>query len=146
VPVLLLLLVLAVLGAVAVVAAGWGDGLAPSTRRPGPRAELPPDPRADDLDRVRFAVGLRGYRMDEVDEVLDRLREELRIRDERVAALQARLRDEGLAETYDGRSLRGAPPDLDPARGNPPPSERSAQGWPAQDPPVQGPPAAERGV
>lgn len=95
---LLLLLVLAVLGAVAVVAAGWGDGLAPSARRPGPRSELPPDPRADDLDRLRFAVGLRGYRMDEVDEVLDRLREELRIRDERIAALQARLHDEGVGE------------------------------------------------
>ncbi len=101
-PVVLLLLVLAVLGAVAVVAAGWGDGLAPSARRPGTRAELPPELRAEDLDRLRFAVGLRGYRMDEVDEVLDRLREELRIRDERVAALQARLSDEGVGEiTHD---------------------------------------------
>jgi DivIVA domain-containing protein len=96
VSVLLLLLILAVVGAIAVVAAGYGDGLAPSERRRGVRAQLPADVRPDDLDELRFAVGLRGYRMDEVDEVLDHLREELAARDERITALTAQLKARGV--------------------------------------------------
>ena len=40
----------------------------------------------EDVDSVRFAVGVRGYRMDEVDDVLDRLSVEVAERDERIAA------------------------------------------------------------
>ena len=36
---------------------------------------------ADDLDKVRLPVAFRGYRMAEVDALLDRLGEELAIRD-----------------------------------------------------------------
>lgn len=46
------------------------------------------------LESVRFAVVLRGYRMDHVDEVLDRLRLELSERDERIAELEARTADQ----------------------------------------------------
>ena len=42
-----------------------------------------------EVESLRFDVGLRGYRMDQVDAVLDRLTEELRARDEELAALRA---------------------------------------------------------
>jgi hypothetical protein len=44
-----------------------------------------------DVDSVRFNVGARGYRMDEVDVVLDRLSAEVSERDARIAALEAAL-------------------------------------------------------
>jgi DivIVA domain-containing protein len=83
----LLLVALVVAGVVAAVAVGRVPGglEEPTTSRPS-RA-LPDGPlAAEDLDRVRFSLGLRGYRMDEVDAVLDRLREEIRERDEELAA------------------------------------------------------------
>lgn len=45
-------------------------------------ASLPPvllaeHPRAEDIDKVRFSLGLRGYRCDQVDEVLDVLAAEI---------------------------------------------------------------------
>ena len=43
----------------------------------------------DDLDAVRFGMALRGYRMAEVDALLDRLSGELRERDVRLAELEA---------------------------------------------------------
>jgi len=49
----------------------------------------PPDGvRPEDLAAVRFAVALRGYRMQEVDRVLDDAREALAARDARIADLQ----------------------------------------------------------
>ncbi|MFL6139554.1 MAG: DivIVA domain-containing protein [Frankiaceae bacterium] len=84
------IVVLAVLAAVAGLAAGAGDVLAPAWRDAAP---LPlPQGRhlsADDLGAVRFGVALRGYRMGEVDLVLGRLCAELAERD----AELARLRD-----------------------------------------------------
>jgi DivIVA domain-containing protein len=76
--------------AVAAVAAGRGDGLdTPERDLATPR--LPEGPVSpDDIDEVRFAVGFRGYRMDQVDEVLDRLGRELASRDERIAVLERR--------------------------------------------------------
>ena len=88
--VLLLVVVLVVIGLVVAVASGRiGGGMGPqvSTR---PYRGLPDGPvTAADVDGVRFSLGLRGYRMDEVDAVLDRLREELRDRDEELAAWRA---------------------------------------------------------
>ena len=53
-----------------------------------PDLRLPDRPlRADDVREVRFSLAPRGYRMAEVDEVLDRLAEELADRDRRLAAL-----------------------------------------------------------
>lgn len=46
----------------------------------------------EDVDSVRFAVGMRGYRMDEVDDVLDRLAAEVSERDATIAALESQLR------------------------------------------------------
>jgi DivIVA domain-containing protein len=44
-----------------------------------------------DLESVRFAVVARGYRMDHVDEVIERLVAELNARDQRLATLEARF-------------------------------------------------------
>lgn len=51
-----------------------------------------------DVDRVRFGLAFRGYRMSEVDEVLDRLHEELAARDAEVARLRA-LAEPGAGES-----------------------------------------------
>ena len=70
--------VVAVMGGVAVVAAGKGGSMAevyddrPDARVP---ADGPLGPQ--DLRRVRFGTALRGYRMSEVDALLDRLAAEL---------------------------------------------------------------------
>jgi DivIVA domain-containing protein len=40
---------------------------------------------------VRFNLALRGYRMNEVDDALDRVQQELDARDARIAALTAQL-------------------------------------------------------
>lgn len=53
-----------------------------------PPVLLPDRPAASDIGRLRFSLGLRGYRMDQVDEVLDRLAEALAERDALIEALQ----------------------------------------------------------
>lgn len=50
-----------------------------------PEAE---DISAQDIHELRFAVGLRGYRTDQVDQVLDRLATALEQRDAEIAALR----------------------------------------------------------
>jgi DivIVA domain-containing protein len=89
---LLTLLILAVVGLVAAVAAGRiAGGLdEPSSSLPGrglPAGRV----GAADLERVRLSPALRGYRMDEVDDVLDRLTEELQLRDQEIAELRLLL-------------------------------------------------------
>lgn len=54
-----------------------------------PPVLLPKAPVSADVDRLRFSLGLRGYRMDQVDEVLDHLRDELAAKDLRIAELEA---------------------------------------------------------
>lgn len=54
-----------------------------------PPVLLPGAPQPADVDKLRFSLGLRGYRMDQVDEVLDRLRDELAAKDLRIAALES---------------------------------------------------------
>jgi DivIVA domain-containing protein len=77
--------------AVAAAALGHGDGL----EEPFPDMERPylPDGRIEpvDIDDVHFAVAFRGYRMDQVDAVLDRLSAELVVRDQHIAALERSL-------------------------------------------------------
>ncbi|MDN4642580.1 DivIVA domain-containing protein [Arthrobacter sp. PsM3] len=61
-----------------------------------PPVLLPAEAEPSDVDRLRFAVGLRGYRMDQVDQVLDDLREQLSAKDRKIADLGTelgRLRD-----------------------------------------------------
>ncbi|MGO4803535.1 DivIVA domain-containing protein [Arthrobacter sp. 2MCAF15] len=56
-----------------------------------PPVLLPERAAAADIDRLRFAVGLRGYRMDQVDQVLDDLREQIIAKDEKIEALGEEL-------------------------------------------------------
>lgn len=56
-----------------------------------PPVLLPAEAAPADIDRVRFSLGLRGYRMDQVDQILDELRDQLAAKDEELAKLQARL-------------------------------------------------------
>ena len=87
----LLLLVLAVIAGITLVAAGAGGALAAAEPERGPRGALPDgDVDRSVVDRVRFTLAFRGYRMDEVDDVLDRLGRELEQRDLRIAELEGR--------------------------------------------------------
>lgn len=56
-----------------------------------PPVLLPAEAAPDDIDRIRFSLGLRGYRMDQVDQVLDELRDQLAAKQEEVERLRARL-------------------------------------------------------
>ena len=61
------------------------------TRTARPAACCPSGPvdRAA-VDGLRFTLAFRGYRMNEVDDVLDRLLDELDERDRRIAELEGR--------------------------------------------------------
>jgi DivIVA domain-containing protein len=56
-----------------------------------PPVLLPAEAEPADVDRLRFAIGLRGYRMDQVDQVLDELRDQLATKDRKIADLGAEL-------------------------------------------------------
>lgn len=56
-----------------------------------PPVLLPEHAGPEDVARLRFSLGLRGYRMDQVDQVLDELRDQLAARDAELAELRARL-------------------------------------------------------
>lgn len=86
-----LVVIVALLAAVGWLAIGGGGHMSePVPDRPD--LALPDDSllARDDVDRVRFSVGARGYRMDEVDDVLDRLAQEIEVREQRIAELEGR--------------------------------------------------------
>ncbi|MET3922350.1 DivIVA domain-containing protein [Arthrobacter sp. UYEF20] len=56
-----------------------------------PPVLLPEDAVPSDVDHLRFAIGLRGYRMDQVDQVLDELRDQLAAKDRKIADLGEEL-------------------------------------------------------
>lgn len=65
-----------------------------------PLPTLPPvllpaaeDISARDIQDIRFAVGLRGYRTDQVDQVLDQLTTALEERDQQLAVLRKAVED-----------------------------------------------------
>ena len=80
------------LGVAAVVAAGGGGSMAREPIRDTFVTTLP-DGRFDGeaMRVLRFGVALRGYAMDQVDAVLDRLASDLEARDARIAQLEAEL-------------------------------------------------------
>jgi DivIVA domain-containing protein len=91
----LVLVLLAVLGGIAVVASGRGDSLETEAPDRSPYGALGDgEIERGDVDRLRFSLAFRGYRMDEVDGVLDRLAGELASRDARIAELEGRGADE----------------------------------------------------
>lgn len=87
------LMTVVLLGLTAAMAMGRGDAMAraypdrPDVRLP---AHRPLD--AVDLEDVRFSVVLRGYRMDEVDDVMRRLVDEIAERDAQLAQYEAQAR------------------------------------------------------
>ncbi|UTT68404.1 DivIVA domain-containing protein [Arthrobacter sp. DNA4] len=87
-----------------------------------PPANLPPvllPERAvpEDVTRLRFSLGLRGYRMDQVDQVLDELRDQLAARDAELAELRDRL---AATEVQTGAGTRQPDDDGLPAHGTAP--------------------------
>ena len=99
----LLLVVLAVIAGIAVVAAGRGAGLSDAEPDRSPRGRLPSgDITREQVDALRFTLALRGYRMDEVDDVLDRLVAEIEARDARIAELEAGAARPDVSQPQDG--------------------------------------------
>ena len=80
------------LGVAAVVAAGGGGSMASEPVRDTYAMAVSEDPLGgDDVRVLRFGVALRGYAMDQVDAVLDRVATELAAKDARIAELTAQL-------------------------------------------------------
>lgn len=74
----MLLLTLAVVAAVAAVVAGRLPGGMPGPSSSVPQVRLPDRPLTGaDVDHLRFVPALRGYRMDQVDDAIDRLAREI---------------------------------------------------------------------
>jgi DivIVA domain-containing protein len=80
--------------------------------------ELPEDRpvTADDVRDVRMSVTVRGYRMTEVDWLLEQLARALEERDAQAAALRARLEESGRAPGVDDAPPSGAGPGGNGAR------------------------------
>lgn len=92
-----------VVGGAALVALGGGGSL-PEAVHDRIAARLPQDRPLSrhDVDEIRLPMAVRGYRMDEVDDVLDRLGAELAYRDSRIAELEAAAAVRGAVEAGSG--------------------------------------------
>jgi DivIVA domain-containing protein len=90
-------LIVALMGAVAVVAAGRGGSMAEVyDDRPDSRVQADGPLTSEDVRRVRFSTAFRGYRMSEVDALLDRLAVELdEARQARVATQAPQVPEDG---------------------------------------------------
>jgi DivIVA domain-containing protein len=85
-------LAMAVIALVAGVVTGVIGGGMDAPEPSSPFRGLPPEGIVPgDLETLRFSAVVRGYRMDEVDQVLDRVAEELRRRDDEIARLRSAL-------------------------------------------------------
>lgn len=106
---------------------GGGMGSPTSSMRHDP---LPDEPLTDaDLDGLAFDVTARGYRMGEVDAVIDRLRRELREKNEQIAVLRGDVQRAAVA--------------AEPAASDPPPTEEPAESMTTGEP-VESTQAPER--
>jgi DivIVA domain-containing protein len=90
-----------------------------------PPVLLPEEAKPDDIDRVRFALGLRGYRMDQVDQVLDELRDQLAASRHEVEILKARL--EAVEEAGPAAGTAAEPSAGTGAQAEPPVAETHGQ-------------------
>ena len=130
-------LVVVVLGVTAAVAVGRGGAMArayPDRRD----VRLPADRQvtADDLRDVEFSVVLRGYRMDEVDDVIRHLIHELSERDARLARLDLPATHPPDAVSPDPVPADPVPADAVPPDAVPGAAERTGEAqtvgaWPA---------------
>ncbi|WGW10556.1 DivIVA domain-containing protein [Saxibacter everestensis] len=77
----------AVLVLIAAVATAFGfvRGGLDKPASSAPTKMLPDPATAEDIDNIRFSLGFRGYRMDEVDAVIDRLRDQIAAQQQQLA-------------------------------------------------------------
>lgn len=125
----MLIALVAVVAAVALAVLGDGGALRDAgTDRLDDR--LPADrPLArSDIDAVRLPTAVRGYRMLDVDEVLDRLGAELAERDARIAELEDALADSGAHPGAHGLAAAGGVPSALRKDGPAPGEERGGAG------------------
>ena len=80
-----------------------------------PPVLLPEHAVPDDVTRLRFSLGLRGYRMDQVDQVLDELRDQLAVVDQ----VLDELRDQLAVKDAEIAELRGRLEAPEPPAGKP---------------------------
>ncbi|MER6978339.1 DivIVA domain-containing protein [Streptomyces carpinensis] len=84
-----------VVAAVTLAVVGGGEGTGPLPEATPERLHdpLPPDRQVGraDVERIRFPLAVRGYRMSDVDDALSRLGAELAERDARIADLESAL-------------------------------------------------------
>lgn len=92
----ILVLGVLVIGFLAIIMTRGDQGMVEPLAEPLP--SLPPvvlpeaqDIAAQDINDIRFAVGLRGYRTDQVDQVLERLTAAVQGRDQQISELQKRV-------------------------------------------------------
>ena len=85
---------IAALGVAAMVAAGGVGEMSSEPVYDTYRQQLPPGPLgAEDIRRARFGLALRGYAMNQVDDLLERLAREVADRDARIAELTSARRN-----------------------------------------------------
>lgn len=110
----LLLAMVVVVAAVTLAVVGGGDRAVLQEAAPAYLTDPLPVTRpvnALDIERLRLPMAVRGYRMADVDEALDRVAAELAERDARIAALESALA---------GARTHGTPgPDLHKRPGDP---------------------------
>ncbi|MFK0262282.1 DivIVA domain-containing protein [Streptomyces angustmyceticus] len=113
----LLIAMVVVVAAVTLVVVGGGDGGGLRDAEPDrlydPLPQDRPVARAD-VESVRFPVTVRGYRMNEVDDALDRLGAELAERDARIAELEAALAGAHASAMGGPGLIQDGPPVLGP--------------------------------
>ncbi|MET9270883.1 DivIVA domain-containing protein, partial [Kribbella sp. NPDC003557] len=98
------LIVVLLIGAVAVVASGrWGAMNTAYDDRPDMTVPARQALTSTDIESARFAVGVRGYRMDEVDTLLERIAKEVAERDRRIADLERAVAP--IVDAPDGRGF-----------------------------------------
>ena len=103
-------LVVLLMGVVAVVAAGVGGSMAEVyDDRPDSRVQADGPLTAEDLRHVRFTTALRGYRMSEVDALLERLAIELEQARAEARRLQGGPDPSGSEPGAEARRLQGGP-------------------------------------
>jgi DivIVA domain-containing protein len=100
-----------VLGTVAILAAGRDNNAMGEVYEDRPDRGIPTGRplTSDDLDAVRFSTAVRGYRMDEVDALIDRMRADLMARERHEDTAHHRDSDLETADTSVGPADQAAP-------------------------------------
>jgi DivIVA domain-containing protein len=130
----LLVTMVVVVAAVTLAVVGGGKGAVLQDVAPEQLADPLPATRPvgrADVDELRLPVAVRGYRMTDVDEALDRLGAELAERDARIAELESALA--GAQATAVGRPDLIEPPRERPQQGRELPGDRPQAPWEAPE-------------